>query len=427
MMEFEAPTVIATVGGEGTRLYPLTLNISKPIIDMCNKAVLTRMLEPLITQGCREIVVASKGYENTAQLNKYFKEGAGFFSKLGIETEEEFNYQPNYLDRGSADAVRYCMEYYDVKNEVLVIGGDNVMDVDLRALKAMHVKRDALLTIGLKRLDEGEDLSQFGVADVEEDMRIHGFVEKPGPGEAPSRLINAGIYIFSPRIRGVFEEMGDKARDIGRDVIPYLVEKGYPVYGYVIEGYWADVGTPGRFLKTTLDIIHGKIKNITLEHRYEDNRWIHPTTIERNAALRGVHVGGHVLIGRNCNIASGVRIGNSSIGHFCNIGKDTNIEDSVIMSFVNIGEGVRLKKCILGRFTTVQDGSVIDADLEVEFPYGPAERVPVVGGGGVTIFKNSVIGPGKRVAPIKESHRILSTEKFVELGMDRENMYFAEK
>lgn len=418
--------VISVVGGKGTRLYPLSLNISKPIIDMCNKAVLARMLEPLVIQGCREIIIASKGYDNAAQLNKYFKGGEGFFSRLGVATREEFKYQPNYDDKGSGDAVRYCMEYYDLKKNILVIGGDNIADIDLDGLITQHEETNALLTVVLKELGAEEDVSQFGVAVLGDEMRIQGFVEKPGKENAPSRLINAGIYVFSPEIRHIFRKMGDRVRDIGGDVIPYLVREGYPVYGYLLKGYWADVGTPGRFLRTTLDILQGKIKNIALKHRIGNNIWVHPSTVKRNRGS-AIRLRENVLIGRNCTIGDGVMIENSSIGHTCMIGEGSVIKNSVIMSFVNIGRGVRLNRCILGRFTTVEDGSIIDADLDVDYAGNPRERVPVIGGGGVRIFRNSIIGPGKRVAPIKESHRILSTGKFIELGMDRENIYFAEK
>ncbi len=420
--------VIAVVGGKGTRLYPLSLNISKPIIDMCNIAVLTRMLEPLVTQGCRKITLASKGYDNTAQLNKYYKDGEAFFSRLGINTKEEFKYQPNYADKGSADSVRYCMDYYNIKDDILVIGGDNIANIDLKGLISWHKEKNALLTVVLKELDAEEDVTQFGVAEADRDLKIQRFVEKPRAEEAPSRLINAGIYLFSNKIIEVFKGMGDKVRDIGGDVIPYLTQNGYPVYGYLLNGYWADVGSPGRFLRTTLDVLHGKIKNVVvLEHNVEKNRWIHPTTLVRNHGLAGVNLGDHVLIGRECTIGDGVKIKDSSIGHTCIIGENSIIENSVIMSFVNIGKNVRLNRCILGRFTTVEDGSVIDADLNVDYAGDQLERVPVIGGGGVRIFKNSIIGPWKRVAPIKESYRILSTGKFIELGMDRENIYFASK
>jgi len=408
MEEDEYPTVIPVVGGKGTRLYPLTLNITKPIVDMCNRAILSRMLEPLVTQGCRDIIIASKGYENTAQLNKYFKEGGGFFAKLGIETDAEFMYQPNYEDRGSGDAVAFCAEYFDLKKDFLVMGGDNIFDVDLEAVMRFHRSTKAYLTVLLKEIPEGRDISQFGVADVDGDMRLKGFVEKPSPGQEPSRLINAGIYLFSPEIREVFKMMGHQNQDLGGDVVPFLVEHGYPVYGYVLKKYWADVGTPASFLKTTLDVIHGRIENIRLQHRIQGNRWVHPTTLQHNPTIED-RLGDHVLIGRHCRVGRNTEIHNSALGHFC-----------------IIGDNCTLQNCILGRFTTVERGSTISADLPVEFGT-EKDLTPVVGGGGVRILENSVIGPGVRVAPIYQSHRVLQTGRFTELGMDRENLYFMEK
>ncbi|MFQ6137222.1 MAG: sugar phosphate nucleotidyltransferase [Candidatus Hydrothermarchaeales archaeon] len=421
------PTVIATVGGEGIRLFPLTLNQPKPLVDMCNRAIIARMFEPLVKQGCRRIIIASKGEENTSHLNKYFKAGAGFFTRLKIEEWEEIEYQPNYSDMGNADAVRYCMEYYGIDDEVLVVSGDNVVDIDIEKLVNLHEEKNALLTVGLKELEPNEDVSQFGVARVAEDMRLSGFVEKPNPGEEPSRLINTSIYLFSPEIRDVFGEMGDQVKDIGHDVIPYLTENGYPVYGYMIKGYWADVGTPERFWKTTMDILHQRLPNIRLEHEVRKGIWIHPTTYKRNDGLKGVEIKGNAIIDRSCTIGEDVKIEDSCIGHTCVIGDGVTIKESIVMDFADIRAGVYLNKCIVGRHATVEEGSRIDADLSVEFGGELMDKIPVVGGGELTIFRNSVIGPGKRAAPLRHSHRILSCGIYRELGMDDANVYFIEK
>ncbi|NOZ76213.1 MAG: NDP-sugar synthase [Euryarchaeota archaeon] len=383
------------------------------------------MLEPLAKQGCREFIIASKGYDSTAQLNKYFKEGEGFFARHGIQTDREFMYQPNYNDRGSGDAVAYCAEYYDLKKDFIVMGGDNIFDLELEKVMEFHRSTGAYLTVLLKEIPPGEDISQLGVADVDGDMRLEGFVEKPAPGREPSRLVNAGVYIFSPRVREVFEMMGSRNRDLGGDVVPFLIEHGYPVYGYILEGYWADIGTPASFLRTTLDVLHGRISNISLQHRTGDAQWVHPTTMERNPHLRE-QIGSTVLMGRHCTVGRDLEIENSAVGHFCMIGDGVKIRNSVILSFVNIGDNCTLQNCILGRFTTVMAGSTISADLPVDVGSNK-DLTPVVGGGGVTIFENSVIGPGVRVAPISQSHQILQTGRFHELGMDRENVYFMEK
>jgi len=425
-VETRYPTVIATVGGAGTRLYPLTLNIAKPIVDLCNKAVLAWMLESLALQGCRRFIFAGKGYDNTAQLNKYFKSGKEFFSTLNLHQTHEFMYEPNYEDTGSADSMRYCMDYYNVEGNILVVSGDNVVDFDLENLIKQHEKSGAILTVGLKELEPEEKVFHYGVAELGGGMRLKGFVEKPEQGREPSRLINTSIYLFSPEIKEVFDEMGEEARDIGRDLIPYLTSHDYQVNGYMVRGYWADVGTPGRFWKTSMDILGNKLKHINLEHPHGKNAWVHPDTVSRNSSLRDVGIGGGSLIARGCRIERGARIERSSIGHTCMIGGGSEIKNSIVSSFCRIGENVKLNKCILGRYTTLGDGSIIDADLDVEYLGEPSERIPVIGGGGVRLPPHSVIGPGKRAAPIRQSHRILSTGKYKELGMDRENVYFVE-
>ncbi len=425
-MEEKYPTVIATVGGEGTRLYPLTLNITKPIVDLCNKAVLAWMLESLALQGCRRFILAGKGYENTVQLNKYFKSGREFFSNLDIAQTHDFMYGPNYEDTGSADAMHYCMGYYNVEGNILVVSGDNVVDFDLDDLVRQHEESGAMLTVGLKELEPGEDVSQYGVAELGEEMRLKGFVEKPEPGKEPSRLINTSIYLFSPEIKEVFAEMGKTARDVGRDLIPYLTGHDYPVKGYMIRGYWADVGTPGRFWRTSMDILSNKLSHINLEHAYGKNAWVHPDTVSRNNGLKEADIGQGTLIARGCTIEKGAEIAHSSIGHTCRKGEGSKIKDSIVSSFCRIGKDVRLNRCILGRYTTIGDGSIVDAELDVECIGDPSECVPVIGGGGVRLPHNSIIGPAKRVAPLKQSHRILSAGRYVELGMDKGNVYFVE-
>ena len=428
-MKDESPGGVSIVGGKGTRMYPITLIQPKPLLPICNYAILNRGYEILAHQGCRDFIFASKGVENTLRLKEYFRWGRDFSHRLDLDPPARFRYQPNYVDKGNADAVRICLEYYEVDRDILVVSGDNILDIDLKSIMEHHRDKGALLTVGLKKIPEG-DISQYGVADIDKDLRIKRFVEKPEEGKEPSRLINTGIYIFSPQIREVFRELsGEVVRDTGGDLIPYLTENGYPVYGYISEGYWADVGTPGNYLETTLDILHGKVKNIKFTDRDAcgKNRWVHPTTVEN---LEGnidekLHIGKHVLIGGDTSIGEGTSIANSCIGDNCIIGRNTRITNSVVMDFTNIGKNVKLNGCIVGRFATLEDNSIIDRDLEVEVGWGYHDLTPVIGDN-VTIVKGSVIGPKKRVAPLIESHEVLRTKRFIELGMDRHNLYFVE-
>jgi NDP-sugar pyrophosphorylase family protein len=404
---------------------------------MCGEAILSRALETLAMQGCREFILASRGVANTTRFKEYFKRGEGFSRRLRLRPDATFMYQPNYLDKGNGDAVRYCMEYFDIDTDVLVVSGDNVIDIDIPRLMDFHRRSGNLLTVVLKELGEEEDLTQFGVAEVKEDMRIKKFHEKPTI--PPSRYINTSIYLFSPEIRSVFREMGDRVRDIGKDVIPYLTERGYPIYGYMCEGYWADVGRPELFLRTTLDILQGKLRRIRIGTRQttlsrlfgstsaiEKRQVIHPTTIKAVESRRDINIGRNVMIGANCKIGNGVEVENSFIGDSCILGNRCSIRNSVVMDFTNIGDDVTLRGCIIGRYVTIEEKSMIDGEMSVDVVIGNPDLTPVIGEG-VTIVKGSVIGPKKRVAQIQESHRILSTGRFIELGYDRNNVYFIER
>ena len=424
----EYPTVIAVVGGEGTRMYPLTIEQSKPLVPICNYATMRRMCEIIGKQGCRDFILASRGAVNTLQLKNYLKWGEGFSARLGFEPKARFRYQPNYDDRGSADAVRACMEYFDIKNDVLVIGGDNIMDIDIVEIMKIHKDNDALMTIGLKEVD---DVSHFGVADIDNKGRIRKFVEKPKKGEEPSNLANIGVYVLSPRIRDLFKGMPDSAvQDFGCNLIPFLTENGYSVYGYIHKGYWNDIGTPGRYLQTTLDILRGKVKNMVFKESnlYKEKVWIHPDTLKRikSRIEEGkIQIGNNVLIGGDCEIGNNVKIEDACIGDVCIIEDNVTITKSVIMDFTNVKKNVKLNKCIVGRYSTIGTNSIIDADINIDVG-GTCDRTPVIGEY-VTILENSVIGPKKRVASLKDSHKILSAGKFMELGFDSKNVYFVEK
>lgn len=434
------PTVVATVGGKGSRLYPLTLKQPKPLVSMCGMPILSRSLETLANQGCREFVLAVKGAMNTLRIKDFFGDGKGFSKILNLPTEAVFRYQPNYPDKGSADALRNCMRYFDLNDDVVVISGDNIINIDLEKWIDYHQEKGAVLTVGLWELPPEEDISKFGVAQVDSELRIKGFIEKPPPGKEPSRLINTSIYIFSPKIRDIFEEMGDSVRDIGYNVIPYLVDHGYPVRGIKVEGYWADVGTPGVFYRAVQDMLYNRISRIEFDSKQlslsslvhlkqnKNNVFIHSSSFKhiRHRIDREVIIGDYVNIGRDCKLGNGVEVASSCIGDNCVVGENSKITNSIVMDFTNIGKNVRLNRCIIGRYVTIQDESIIDEDLDVAVRGPRNELVPVIGDG-VTVLKGSIIGPAKRVAPINESHHILSSGIYQELGYDNNNIYFIEK
>ena len=405
-------------------MYPLTLDQPKPLVELCDTAIIANLFRVLASQGCRRFILGSKGASNTLNLSNYFKAGEGFFKRLGITDHQDFSYQPLYDDTGSADSLRYCMNYYDIDDDLLVVSGDNLIDIDLASFVEFHRKHKPLLTVALKELGPEENISQYGVARVDDDMRILGFVEKPKAGSEPSRMINTAFYLFSPQIREVLAKMGDKARDIGGDLIPYLTENGYPVYGFPITGYWIDIGTPERLHQAAMDCLSGAVRHFDRKYHYKTNQWIHPSTlarIEPFLASGEIQLVGNVSIGRNCHIEKGVTIENSHIGHTSLIERDVEIKECMIMSFAHIQHGVNIRRTIVGRHTTIEEHSVLGGENGIGL-----DHVAVIGENAV-LPPESVVSAGVRVAPLKHSHSILATGRFVELGIDEKNIYFAEK
>ena len=418
------PQVLATVGGSGTRLYPLTLDQPKPLVELCDTAIIANLFRVLASQGCRRFILGSKGASNTLNLSNYFKAGEGFFKRLGITDHQDFSYQPLYDDKGNADSLRYCMSYFDIKDDLLVVSGDNLIDIDLKSIVEFHQKHKPLLTVALKELGPDENISSYGVARVDEDMRIQGFVEKPKSGSEPSRMINTAFYLFSPQIREVLAEMGDRARDIGGDLIPYLTENGYPVYGFPVSGYWIDIGTPERLHQAAMDCLSGRVRHFDRKYHYKPNQWIHPSTLAKIGPMLeagDILLKGNVSIGRNCSIEKGVVIENTHIGHTSLIDRNVEIRESMIMSFAHIHHRVNINRTIVGRHSTLGEHSILGSSN------GAGGKSVAVIGENVGLPPESVVAAGVRVAPLKHSHGILATGRFVELGTDDRNIYFTEK
>ncbi len=424
--------VVLIVGGEGTRMYPLTLNCPKPLIDMCNYPIIKRISEIFIVQGCRKFIFASKGYENNVRIKEVMGLGRDLVKRMqsrNIEISDlEFNYTPKYDDKGSADATRFAAKFFNVRTDMIIVGGDQIMDINIDSMLKFHYEKNALMTIGLVKVD---DVSQYGVVELNENGKIVKFVEKPKQNETKSNLANIGVYILSPKIREIFEkeDAADKIKDFGTDLIPYLVNNNYEIYGFSHEYYWNDVGTPDRYLQTTADILNGKLRNIKFNKNEErhDGIWIKEDTYNRlmfKIKNKKILLQKPLRIGKNCDIYENVTIENSVIGDSVIIRNGCKIANAVICDFTYIGENCTVNKCIIGMHTTIGKNSRIDADVN-EF-VATKSRIPVIGDD-VEIYPNSLIGPGKRVANIYNAHKVLATGKFSTLGMDAKRVYFIEK
>ena len=362
--------VIIPVGGKAKRLLPLTAETSKACLRILNRPLIEVSLLSLARQGIRNFIFGVKGYTNYRDLHDYFESGYGFSAKYEIKPRVHIKYQPNVEDYGSADSARINMEYYNVRDPVFAVQGDNIFDVDLKELVEFHQKKGAIMTIALR---EVEDVEGYGIADINKDMRISRFVEKPTPKEAPSNLANTGLYMVSPEIRKIFNEKGvkqiikeKKRLDFGYDFIPYIIKTGRPVYGYTLKGCWYDVGTPKRYLDAMQDMLNGRFSSLRDFGGKIDEQskiWVQGESIEaqrrRKEIIRKIKQGkievkGAVLIGRHCQISDGARIVNSCIDNYTKIGKNVVIENSAVMDRVIIEEKAEIRESIIGRHVTVR-------------------------------------------------------------------------
>ncbi|UCC27797.1 MAG: NDP-sugar synthase, partial [Candidatus Bathyarchaeota archaeon] len=211
----------------------------------------------------------------------------------------------------------------------------------------------------------------YGIADLDRDMRIKRFVEKPPPEKAPSNLANAGLYLLSPEVRKkaesteidrIVEER--KRLDFGFDFIPYLVDKGFPVYGYELKA-WYDVGSPEKYLGAMHDVLHGKLNLRVSEERIlpDRNVWVQGYSVEsikrREEILKKykekkLSIEGAALIGRHTRIGDHSKIADSNIDNFCIIGEHANIERSAVLDAAKIGNYTNVSDSILGRKVVVE-------------------------------------------------------------------------
>src|SRR5665648_282917 len=242
-------------GGEGTRLRPLTSNQPKPMVSLCGKPCMEYIVELLKKHGFDETVVTLMFLPKV--IRDYFGDG----SALGVNMQYSVEQSP----AGTAGSVKLAEDHLR-DDTFIVISGDALTDFDLSEIVAFHKQRGAMVTIALKRV---ENPLEFGVVVVNDEGRIERFLEKPTWGQVFSDTVNTGIYVLEPE---VFDHIpADEPFDFSQDLFPKLFEMGAPLYGYVAEGYWQDIGSLPQYLTANCDLLDGKVEasipGIELQHR----------------------------------------------------------------------------------------------------------------------------------------------------------------
>lgn len=358
---------VIPIGGEATRLRPLTIETSKGLVRLLNKPILEHSILSLARDGVEEVYLGVRGYVNYTTLFDYFREGYWLKKKYGLEKEVRIRYMPRYESTTNGDAVWYTMRYYDIKEPVVVIQGDNIYQLSLREMYEWHRKKNAFMTIALQPVN---GVTGFGVAKIDDDHRIEYFVEKPKPEEAPSNLANTGIYILSENFWEFLEEdwakeMKENRRlDFGGDIIPALIEHGYDVYGYPMSGYWFDIGTPDRYLNAAMYLLHHlspeDMEAVEITHDvYMQGKSEMSEDLRRR--IRGMikrgelRIEGKALLGRHISIGKGTALEDAIIDNYSIVGENCEILHSVIMDRVKLGNNVRIINSIIGRHVEIDD------------------------------------------------------------------------
>src|ERR1700733_11049042 len=232
---------VILVGGEGTRLRPLTSTIPKPVVPLVDRPFIAFMIEWLRSHGIEDVIM-SCGFLATSVRN-VLGDGSAFGIRLRFVEEPD--------PRGTAGALKFAESM--LEERFLMLNGDVLTDIDLTAQIAQHERTGAHATLALVGV---EDPRAYGVVQLNEDRSVRDFVEKPSPDQIDTNLISAGAYVLEREVLDLVP--ADQNVSIEREVWPRLIGKG--LYGFPSESYWMDIGTPERYLKGTFDIIEGNVK-----------------------------------------------------------------------------------------------------------------------------------------------------------------------
>ncbi|MDI6799155.1 MAG: mannose-1-phosphate guanyltransferase [Actinomycetota bacterium] len=342
---------VLMAGGEGTRLRPLTSNLPKPMVQVANKPIMEHIIEHLAKHKITDIVATLQYLPQV--IKSYFAEG----EELGID----LSYAIEEFPLGTAGSVKNTAAY--LNETFVVISGDALTDIDLNKAIEFHKKRKAMATITLKRVDNP---LEFGIVITEKDGRIVRFLEKPSWGEVFSDTINTGIYILEPSI---FEHIpSDCPYDFSKELFPDLLAKGFPLYGYVADGYWCDIGDIGQYIQAQRDILDGKVKVNIPGIKTRSGIWVgEGASIDPNSKIEGP-----AIIGHDSKVEAGASVGKYSvIGNNAIIRGHARIDRALVGENTYIENNVSLRGCIVGKNCDIrgsarlEEGAVLGDDCLV--------------------------------------------------------------
>jgi mannose-1-phosphate guanylyltransferase len=359
------------VGGEGTRLRPLTSNRPKPVVPLVDRPFIVYMLEWLRGHGIDEAIL-SCGF-----LADGVRSVLGDGSDLGVALR--YVEEPRPL--GTGGALKFAEEH--LHDRFFMLNGDVLTDIDLGAQLRQHEATGARATLALIGV---EDPSAYGLVRRREDTSVTEFVEKPRLDEIDTNLINAGAYILQRDVLADMAPAGTRI-SIERDVFPRLVDHG--LYGYEAgSAYWLDIGTPERYLQGTFDILQGDVQTeigrrlgaaggvLRADNATVDGTVHAPAVIGGGSTVAaGAIVGGRTVLGRGVRVHERAHIDSSVILDGCEIGAGARVSGSILSPGVTIGERCHIEgRVVIGEDVKVGPGNTLCGGMRifpgVELPAG---------------------------------------------------------
>jgi NDP-sugar pyrophosphorylase family protein len=342
------------VGGQGTRLRPLTIHAPKSIVPIFDRPFLHYQLDLIKQVPDIDEVILSLNYQ-PRRIEDVFGDGREAGIKLRYVVE------PTPL--GTGGAVRYAAQ--GVRDTIVVFNGDVLTEVDLQGLIELHRARHARATVVLTPVDNP---SAYGLVETDSGGNVRRFLEKPKPDEITCNTINAGIYVLEPE---TFDRIPkDVAWSIERSFFPSFIERNETFVASIYRGYWIDIGTPEKYLRVHRDIMDGSYSAPPFNGR-SHVAWVAASArVDERAAVQdpvfidegcvvgaGARVAPYTVLGKNCNIGEGAEVSSAVVWSDTHIGREAHIADSILGRSCVIGRNARVERAVLGDRTAIADYS----------------------------------------------------------------------
>lgn len=327
-------------GGQGSRLRPLTSNQPKPMLPVVGRPMMEHILKLARKHGFTEVVATVQFLASV--VRNYFGDGSDLGVSLSYATEEE--------PLGTAGSVKNAAPLLD--DRTLVISGDALTDVDLSEMIRRHEESGAAVTVTLAQVPNP---LEFGIVITDAGGRVERFLEKPSWGDVFSDTVNTGIYLLEEEVIDLIPD--GEAFDFARDLFPMLLDKGFPIHGYVTDRYWTDVGNLDAYLAAHKDVLDGKVEVEIEGFELRDGVWLgEGAEIDPDAAVQGP-----AFIGPHSRVEAGAELRDYTVlGRGVMVKSGAFLHRAVVHDYVYVGPSTSLRGCVVGKNTDVKFGARVE-------------------------------------------------------------------